>query len=344
MPIDLDALLGEFGDTDWSVRLVRAVCGTVPFAPRFEPWYSLVEGLQAMDPTAKRQVLDRAVAISRTPEVQRALWMVTSLDTADTGISAFAGLKTAYGLAKAKSSGERMDALDTDTTQAVDAAMKGLTMAFVVHHLYPGGIGDKVSAFRNSTAGQAWIFYYAAIEVGLPFTDNALQGGGSFLAGLWEQHGPAQQAKLAAVAGDGEAAAAVGTFTQLLQPVGQMAAMAAQQVGPIASAVTGFLGQALEVGDKVAGAAATGADLLSVYKYLGARLVAEACLRQALDEAKVAAAAPPASPALVEVKYTRSAQDLPDAPARKRGCFLGLWVILLAAALPAVGALSWVLA
>lgn len=343
MPLELDTLLGDFGDSDWSVRLVRAVCGTVPFAPHFEPWYSMVDGLKAIDPDAKRKVLDRAVALSRTPEVQRALWMVNSLDTADTGISAFSGLKSAYNLYQARTGTERLNALETDTQQAVDAVLKGLAMSFVVQWLYPGTVSEKIAAFRNSTAGQAWIFYYASVEVGLPFTDNALQGGGALMTTLWEKYGPSQTEKLAAVAGEADAAAAVGTLQQLTGPVGQMASMAAQNIGPIASAVTGFVGQAVEVGDKLAGAAATGADLLHVYRFLGARLVAEAVIRRALDEAKEELKKDAENPSLVEIKFTRSAQDLPPAPVRKRGCFLGLWMLFLAVALPA-GTAVWSLA
>jgi hypothetical protein len=343
MPIEVDEVLGRFHDSDWSVRLVKGVCSTVPFAPHFEAWYSMVEGLKALDPNARRRVLERAAEISRTPQVQRALWMVTSLDTADTGISAFSGLKAAYGMYKAQDRGERLQALETDTQQAVDAVLKGLAMAFVVQNLFPGSISEKIAAFRNNTAGQAWIFYYAAIEVGLPFTDNALQGGGALLQGLWEKYGPDQTAKIAAVASEEEAAAAVGTLQQLMAPIGQMASMAAQNIGPIASAVTGYLGTAVEVGDKVAGMAATGADLLHVYRFLGARLVGEACLRQALAEEVVAASAVEQIPALVEVKYTRSAQDLPDAPRRRGGCFLGLWVVLLAIGAGSATA-AWVIA
>jgi hypothetical protein len=342
MALELDPLLGAFDDSDWSVRAVRAVCGTVPFAPHFAPAYSMVDALKALDPSAKRKVLDRALEISRTPEVQRALWMVNSLDTADTGISAFSGLKAAYQMYQARTGGERLAALETDAQQAVDAVLKGLAMAFVVQWLYPGSIGEKIAAFRNNTAGQAWIFYYAAVEVGLPFTDNALQGGGALMSALWDKYGPSQTEKLAAVAGEADASAAVGTMQQLMGPIGQMSSMAAQNIGPIAASVTGFLGQAIEVGDKVAGAAATGADLLHVYRFLGAQLVAEACLRRALDESKGDVEKAVENPALAEIKYTRSAQDLPPAPVRKRGCFLGLWAVFLAVTLPPVAV--WVLA
>lgn len=321
MAIDLDEQLGAFSTDDWSVRLVRTVCNVVPFAPELPAWYSLVDGLKELDPDAKKPVLDRAIALSRGDDVQRALWVLKALDTTDSGLGAFSGVAAAYRLYQAKSNSERLDALDTDTQQSIDAVLKGLALALAIYKLYPGSLGEKVAAFRASTTGQAIVFYYASIEVGLPFTDNALLGGGSFVKGLFERFGPDQQAKLAAVAGAEEAGQAMTMMQQLVAPVETMVGMAREHLGGIASAAGGVLTSALNVGDKVAGVAATSADLLPVYRFLGARLVAEAVLRRAIAEAKedqqkrVAA-----SSAAVAVKYTKSADDLPDAP-RRRGCF-----------------------
>ena len=240
---------------------------------------------------------------------------------------------TAFRLFQGKGS----DALENDTQQAVDAVLKGLAMSFVLYKLFPGSMGEKVTAFRATATGQAFVFYYAAIEVGLPFADNALLGGGSFVKGLFDKFGPDQQAKLGAVAGAEEAAAAMGTMQQLMGPIETMAGMAKEHLGGIASAAAGFMATALNVGDKVAGVAATGADFLQVYRFLGARLVAEAALRQALAEAKTAQAHKEAtSAAAVPIKYTRSADDLPDAPKRRGGCAL-FGAILLVASLVAAG-------
>lgn len=338
MAIEIDELLGAFDERDYSVRLVHTVCRVVPFAPDLRDWFSLVEGLKELDPDAKKPVLDRARELTRAETAQRALWMVRSLDTADAGIGVFSGVRSAVELYRAKTGQERLDALDTDTQQAVDAVLKGLAMAYVVSKLFPGSVAEKVAAFRATATGQAFVFYYAAIEVGLPFADNALLGGGSFVKGLFDRFGADQQAKLAAVAGAEDAAAAMGTMTQLLGPIEAMAGMAREHLGGVATAAAGFLSTALDVGDKAAGAAATGADVLQVYRFLGARLVAEAALRQAVAESESAQhAREAASAAAVPVKYTKSADDLPDAPARRRGCAL-FGAALLALGVAAVAA------
>jgi hypothetical protein len=343
MAIEIDELLGAFDDRDYSVRLVHTVCRVVPFAPELPDWFNLVDGLKELDPDAKKPVLDRAYALLRSDDAQRALWMVRSLDTADAGIGVFSGVASAVRMYRAKTGAERLEALETDTQQGVDAVLKGLAMAYVVHKLFPGGITEKVAAFRATATGQAFVFYFAAIEVGLPFADNALVGGGTFVRSLFDRFGADQQQKLAAVAGAEEAAAAMSTAQQLLGPIETMSAMAREHLGGIATATTGFLSTAMDVGDKVAGAAATGADLLQVYRFLGARLVAEACLRRALaEEAAEQTRREEASAAAVPVKYTRSADDLPDAPPKRRGCAMfGVW--LVAGALSAAAA-AWAIA
>ncbi|MEZ4241761.1 MAG: hypothetical protein R3F59_37555 [Myxococcota bacterium] len=202
-------------------------------SPRIFPdWFSLVEGLRELDPEAKKPVLDRARALVREPDAQRALWMIRALDTADSGISVFSGVSSAVKLYRAKTAGERLDALGIDTQQGVDAVMKGLALAFVVYSQFPGSLTEKVAAFRATTTGQALVFYYAALEVGLPFADNALLGGGAMVKSLFERFGPDQQAKLAAVAGPEEVEQAVTMMGQLMGPIETMAGMAKEHLTP----------------------------------------------------------------------------------------------------------------
>ena len=84
--------------------------------------------------------------------------------------------------------------------------------------------------------------------------------------------------------------------------------------------------------------AATSADLLPVYRFLGERLVAEVCLRRAIAEtAADQSAAEARSAAAVPIKYTRSAHDLPDSPTKRQGCF-GFFLVLLSVG---ASALTW---
>ena len=130
----------------------------------------------------------------RGPEFALLPWMreramplmaYSPIDMGDAGISVFSGLKSVFGLL----SGGGSAALETDTQQGVDAALKLLALAYFIHSVYPGDMLDKIRMFYGTPSGKALLTYYAAVEVGLPFADNALVGGGNFVSSLYEKHG-----------------------------------------------------------------------------------------------------------------------------------------------------------
>lgn len=332
MSRNIDEALGAFADDDYTVRLCRTVFRVVPFAPDIPSYSSLEACLRQIDPDAHPKVLEAAHELARGEDAQRALWMFDALDTADSGITVYTGIKSAVELYRAEK-GQRLDALETDPQQAADAVLKGLAIAYSVYRLFPGGPVDKVTAFRALSSGQALAFYFASIDVGLPFADNALAAGGSLFHDLYEKIGAEQTKKLASIAGDEAAEGAKGVMAKLMDPLETLVKTSAEYLGPIADAAADFAPKALDVGDKVAGGLATAADVLPVYRYLGARLVAEHCARRALAEVGATIEqAEKENPALVPVKYTKAAPEEP----KKRGCLLWPFAVLLALAGAAV--------
>jgi len=343
MTTDLDQLLGSYSESDYSVRLINGLCAVVPFAESPGTWFTVSDGLKQAHPEAKKAELVRVLALSNEPGPQRALWIFDAIDKADSGIGVVSGVASAYKLYQAKDGDERIDALETDSQQAVDAVLKALAIAYAIHRLYTGSVTEKIAQFRASDSGKAMLFYLAAVEVGLPFTDNVLQGGASVMGDLIAKYGPDQQAKLAALTSDAEAEEAMGVLTKLTDSLGTMVEMAGQHLSPIAATVSEYLPKAMNVGDKAAGVAATGADLLPIYRYLGARLVADECIRRAGEPSSTSSASGDDAPhaADVPIQYTRSADDLPAAPPKKKGCF-GLFVVLLTlGAGGLLGSLTW---
>ena len=144
--------------------MCRGIFKVVPFAPPLPHYGSLVETLQLLQPDAKRLALDKARELTREEPLQRALWMANALDTADSGISVFSGVKSAVAMYQARE-GERLDALETDQQQAADAVLKGLGLAFMAYHLFPGSLTEKADAFQKSETGKALMLYYAAVAV-----------------------------------------------------------------------------------------------------------------------------------------------------------------------------------
>jgi tellurite resistance protein len=270
----VDAALREFGPDDYTVKLCNALFTTLPGVPLQIPFLTLNQAFDALYPAGDAGVRARAEALANSEGVATGLKVVNAVDMADTGIAAFSGVKSLVGLA----TGQGADALETDTQQGVDAVLKLLALAYFIHNTYPGSVQEKIQLFYTTPTGQALLTYYAAVEVGMPFADNALVAGGSFVSDLFGKYGPAAAEKLGGFLPAGGVAAAQGMMESLLAPVDGLVQRVSPHAKAAAQAVSGFLPTAMNVLDKAAGAAATAIDAMPVYRYLGARVLAESCV------------------------------------------------------------------
>jgi hypothetical protein len=270
----VDAALRDFGPDDYTVKLCNALFTTIPGVPAQISFLTLNQAFDALYPTGDAAIRARTEALASGESAATGLKVVNAVDMADAGISAFSGVKSLVGLA----SGQGTDALETDTQQGVDAVLKLLALAYFIHNTYPGSIPEKMQLFYTTPTGQALLIYYAAVEVGMPFADNALVAGGSFVSDLFGKYGPAAADKLGGLLPAGGVAAAQGMMGSLLAPVDGLVQRVSPYAKTAAQAVSGFLPTAMNVLDKASGAAATAIDAMPVYRYLGARVLAESCV------------------------------------------------------------------
>jgi hypothetical protein len=270
----LDEALLAFHESDVTARVCRALFSAVPFAPRLTPYRSLDDVIQALYPQADSAMIARARALAAGEGTHRALQVLAAIDAADSGIALFSGLKGAVGLLR----GQGAAAFETDTQQGVDAALKLLAMSYFIHLMYPGPIPGKVQLFATTPAGQQLAIYYGLAEVALPFADNALTGAGQAVSGLLHRHGGDAAGKLAGAIGGQAAGEAQGVVGSLLGPIESVVQRVVPHARDAARSVSQHLPGVMGAVDKVAGVIATGLDALPVYRYLGARVVAESCV------------------------------------------------------------------
>ena len=272
-----DTALAEFSTDDYTTRITHAIFKVIPFAPAMPVYRTTEEAIEALYPQATPEMRARVAELGDSEDTKSALWVASAIDTGDTGIAVFSGIKSALGLFFGDSKAE---ALETDPAQGVDAVMKLLGVSYLAYKLFPGTLVERAQLFHTAPAGQALLLYFAAIEVALPFTDNALGKVGG-LSGIVAKWGGQAAAKLSTLGGAtmvGEAqsmasnmvAPAEGVIGKVMPFAGSIAASAKQDLPSVAVGV-----------DTVAGVVATGADALPVYKFLCARLAAEAAVLRA---------------------------------------------------------------
>ncbi|MES2637842.1 MAG: hypothetical protein V4850_00100 [Myxococcota bacterium] len=271
----VDSALAAFTEEDATVRVLWSLFGAIPGAPPVSFYTSLDEARMLVFPELDDAGLERAKALAAAPAALKALAVADAIDTGDVGISVFTGVRSALTFFF----GDKAKALDTDAQQGADAALKMVAIAYMAHTLIPGSVTEKVARLRALPSGEALLTYYAAVELALPFTDDIVAGTGSVLTRLLDRYGASAKGRLDGAVG--AAAMADGVLDALVGPVDTMARALSAHSQTIATAAQKWLPPAIATAGTVAGAVATAADALPIYRLLGARLAAEVCLQEA---------------------------------------------------------------
>jgi hypothetical protein len=278
----VEQVLAEYGESTITHRLLGALYGTVPGAGGFAPMRTLEDTLRTLNPNATAADVARARDIAdRTDEIGDILWMGNLMDSGDKGYAVVTGLMSAWKLI----SGQGAESLENDPQQRNDAVLKALCIAYMVYKAYPGSLQERAAAFQSSPAGKELAVYYGAVELALPFADNAAAMGANGFSQLLESQSGAQARRLSEMAQGREIGKASEMLTQVTSQLGGVAATASGYIQPMTQAIAPYLPSGATLGtatDKAAGAVATAADVLPVYRLLSARLAAESAARRAL--------------------------------------------------------------
>ncbi len=271
----LNTALMEFKPDDYTVRMLSAIYGVLPGAPDWRYYGSLAEAVTALGVSPERA--RRAQEIAETEPIQDVLWMANLMDSGDKGYAIYTGIRSALN----RFFGDGSRGLETDDQQRNDAVLKALGIGYMAWKAFDGSIPERAAAFKATGAGQALLFYYGAVEVALPFADNILSKGGSILEGLFDDLGADQIDRLATMAGGKDLSGIQEMLRSLSGSLRSAVDAAAPHVEPVASTAKKYLPGVMDKSDKIAGLVANAADVMPVYRLLGARLAAEAAIARA---------------------------------------------------------------
>ncbi len=272
--------LVEYPQDATSAKLVRGVLSVLPGAPDFPHYNSTDDAVRALKPDASDALILEARRLTADDAVQDVVWMANILDSADKGYAVFTGLKTVWSLFNRKA-----DALELDEEQRNDAIAKALALSYMAYKAAPGTMTQKPGQFMELPAGQAMMYYFGAIEIALPFADNLASSTGSWLDAVLGNRVDSQMSRLASLAGGRDLSAAPGMLNALKGNLENIVGVTAKNVDKIAGAATPYLPGVMGGMDKAAGVAATAADVMPIYRLLGARLAAESAAMRAIQGA-----------------------------------------------------------
>ncbi|HNN59529.1 MAG TPA: hypothetical protein PKK45_12010 [Leptospiraceae bacterium] len=274
----IDAALVEFKESDATVRVVSMLFSVFPFIPQYEYYFSLKGAVRRVARREDAALFERAKQLANSEDVLKALKVASVVDKADGGLGIYTGLKNAYDAAKNK---DRKRTFEADPQQAADAALKAVALSYMVAALYPGSVADKVRLFLETPAGQEIAAYYAGVEIALPFTDNLIEASGNWMGNLLESAGGAES-RFGEFAGSGPMDQARAILASLREHIDSTLTRVKPYLDPLREKVSTIAPTALNIADSTTGAVATALDVLPAWRFLGARLAAEACVVRAM--------------------------------------------------------------
>lgn len=273
-------ILGSYTNDDYTAKICGAIFGVVPGLPPYV-FYNTIDGA-AQRLGADDAALERAKGIADTPDVKKALWVVDALDKADMGLSVMTGVQSILSIFGGS---RQQHTLEADPQQALDAALKAAGLSYIIYKVFPGDVKEKIRLYRELPAGLELGVYYAAAEVALPFADNLVEGGAALLGRLFSSRGNDMNSRFSSVVGADALAESGQVMQQFTGPLGEYVDMTKGHTGSIMGSVRNFLPSAATIGniaDSATGAVATAMDVMPVWKFLGGRVVAEACVSRAM--------------------------------------------------------------
>jgi len=275
----INAALAEFAPDDKTPRLVRALFQVIPGSPQMVTWKNLKEAAQTLKPGLDDAGLNRARGAAQDESLDDLLWMAGLIDSADKGYAVFTGLASAVKFATGQKG-----ATELDEEQRNDAVAKALAVAYMGYKAYPGSLKERAEAMGTHPAGKALLQYWVAAEICLPFADNVATAGGQFVGSMLQGGATRQLQRLTSVAGGRSLEGAADMLHGLTNTLQRMIETTARHTKPIADTVGKYAGGALSVMDSATGLAATAADVMPVYRYLGGRLAAEGAMVRAFGK------------------------------------------------------------
>jgi hypothetical protein len=263
--------LQQFKEDDYTVKLVSAIFNIIPMEKPYVFYNEFENGLRRIKPGLTEEDLKKAYQLLSDPNIESTLKAFTYVDTSDELISSYAGIKNVLNLFGMGSNQKRT--FESDSEQGLDAGVKALVIAYALNNLYTGDLKSKIQGLIQTPAGVELLIYYSLIEIALPFTDNLIEGSSNTISKLFQnQHEIQNKFNSLRI---GELNNATETLNSLQKTIPIYLDKVKNYVQPVAEKIKVYLPTALNIADSATGVIASGADLLPVWTFLGARLITE---------------------------------------------------------------------
>jgi hypothetical protein len=275
----VSASLQQFQEKDFTVKVCRLLFENLPKAPPFAFYRDLDGAAQQLGLFASAGLASALVDTANSEPPRRTIWVADKLDLADATLATYAGVSNIFSWFTGGKPGGH--AFESDRPQAIDAVLKIIGVSYMANKLFEGTVREKAAQLLSLPAGREMILYLCVAEVALPFFDNVVAGGWEFASKHLQPCMAEGASKFGQVTGEQATQDLKGMFDGMNNVLGQTMGNVHSHLGPVAEKLKATMPTILNVTDSATGLLATSLDALPVWRFLGARLAAEAVAQRA---------------------------------------------------------------
>ncbi|GIX40639.1 MAG: hypothetical protein KatS3mg129_0372 [Leptospiraceae bacterium] len=273
----IEEVLTEFKENDNTVKITKFILDNLPMAPEFYYYMDFPRAIKRYQTNVSPELIDKIREIARyDDDLHKIIKTAKAIDKADGGLGIFTGLKNTYDAIK-KTEGKRT--FEADPQQAIDAGLKAIALAYIISLVSKE---NSLQTFFDLKAGQELLYYFITIELALPFTDNLIEEGGKFLYKILKQKESDIENRFANFTDEESYQKAKNILNHISDQLDRIAVVVSQNIKPFEEQLKNKLPTILNVTDSVTGGLATFLDLMPIWKFLGARVAAEAAIYKAI--------------------------------------------------------------
>lgn len=275
----IEEVLLEFNENDHTVKVTKFIMDNLPMAPEFYYYNDFYRAIRRYRSDISEELLIKVREIAQFDDnLHKIVKTAKSIDKVDSGLGIFTGFKNTYDTIKKN---DKKRTFESDPQQAIDAGLKAIALAYIISNTSKY---NPLQTFLELKAGQELLYYFLTVELALPFTDNLMEEGGKFLYKILQQKESEIKNRFTNFTDDSSYQQAINILNTMSEKIDKIAVLISQNIKPFESQLKNKLPTILNVADSLSGGIATFLDIMPVWKFLGARVAAEAAIYKALKD------------------------------------------------------------
>lgn len=273
----IDQILVEFNENTPTVILLRLILENIQTAAEFYYYEDLKSAIRRYEKEPNEQIYKKVLNFAKYNQtIQKILNTLVLIDQNKIELGFFAGIKSDYEFLIEK---EKVGNSETDPLQVLDTGIKAIAFGYIVSL-----ISEELSLnFLRIKAGIELLYYFILVKLVLPFANYQKETGAGFLYQILQE----REKEISKIFSDFIDKHSYQKARYVLDIISYELDQASSEISKnflqIKENLTNVLPNLMNVTDSTPEGISITLNLMPMWKFLGARLSAEACVLRVLS-------------------------------------------------------------